>query len=408
MDPDDYTIELGPMGPIGEGAALMLRVNRNCPWNRCLFCPVYKGEKFSARSAAEIKADIEKIRRVADLLESTSWNLGLGGRIQPEVVQAAIQSSPGVYGNFFLGISREQSLALRTLSNAANWLTQGAARVFLQDANALFMKPADLIDVLGYLKKCFPSVSTVTAYARSRTCARRSSGELKELHDAGLSWCFVGIESGCDEALDFMEKGASREDHLSGGRKLMASGIEMAAFVMPGLGGASEERSRRHIRETLSVLNEVKPTEVRVRSLAVLEGAPLHARWKTGAFRAPNDDRMVEEMRELIEGIEFDCSFETLQMTNVFTFRGKLPAMREAFLASIREYESMSRLDRAEFLFRRYSRGGYLGLVRSWGESDASLESLVQTAGRALQEREPDAAEKVDRAVFAIKLKGIP
>jgi len=80
--PENYTMELGPMGPIGEGVALMLRVNRNCPWNQCLFCPVYKREKFLARSVGEVKGDIDKARRIGDLLDSISWDMGLNGRFQ--------------------------------------------------------------------------------------------------------------------------------------------------------------------------------------------------------------------------------------------------------------------------------------------------------------------------------------
>ena len=103
MKPDEYTMELGPMGPIGEGAALMLRVNRNCPWNQCLFCSVYKPSKFSVRSAEEVKRDIDAARRVGDLLEGTSWEIGLNGYVQHEVIEASIKKYPGVYGEVLSG-----------------------------------------------------------------------------------------------------------------------------------------------------------------------------------------------------------------------------------------------------------------------------------------------------------------
>ena len=406
--PENYTMELGPMGPIGEGAALMLRVNRNCPWNQCLFCPVYKKEKFSARSVGEVKGDIDKARRIGDLLDSTSWDMGLSGRVQHEVIEAVIRNHPGIYGDYLSGVTREQFLAIRCLSNVANWFMYGTRRVFLQDANALFVKPGDLIEILRYLKKSFPTVDTVTAYARSKTCAQRSSAELRELHDAGLSWCFVGVESGCDEILDYMKKGVKQKEHMSGGQRLRASGIKMAAFVMPGLGGGNRELSPRHSRDTISVLNEMKPTEVRVRSLAVLESAPLHVRWESGEFQAPTDDQMVGELKALINGITFDCTFETLQMTNVFTLKGELPAKRQTFLESIDRYQAMEPIERAYFLFHRYFHGGYLDFVRSWGGDDSSLKGKIREAEKSLEGETPDALEKVERAVFAIKSKGIP
>src|SRR4030067_205804 len=108
---------------------------------------------------------------------------------------------------------------------------------------------------------------------------------------------------------------------------------------MPGLAGGNRELSERHIKDTLVVLNEIRPTEVRVRSLAVLESAPLYKKWKSGEFGAPGEGQMVEELKILIEGLTFDCTFETLQMTNAFTLRGPLPGEKKTFLESIGHYQ---------------------------------------------------------------------
>ncbi len=401
-------MEMGPMGPIGEGESLMLRVNRNCPWNRCLFCPVYKDRKFSGRTAAEINGDIDAARRACVLLESASGEVGLGGRIRTETVDRAIQNHPEVYGNDPRTAAPEQSAALQTLFNVAGWLANGAGRVFLQDANALFMKPGELARVLQYVKGCFPSVNTVTSYARSKTCAQRSAQELKELKDAGLSWVFVGIESGNDEVLSYMRKGATKKEHVEGGQKTMNSGIRMAAFVMPGLGGGDPDLSRSHILDTIEVLNEIRPTEVRVRSLAVLENSLLNKESKAGVFGPPAEDRMAEELRMLLEGLSFDCTFETLQMTNLFTFKGRLAARRDQWLGQIGQFQQHPPLERARFLFQKYVNGGYLHCVRSWGRVDGRLAALIGDAEKSLEDHSPDSLEKVERAVSVIKSKGIP
>lgn len=406
--PEDYTMEIGPMGPIGEGESLILRVNRNCPWNRCLFCPVYKGATFSARSRAEIKADIDVVRRTCEALEKASFELGLRGRMTRGVVERAIKSAPSVYGVYSTDVTDGQLRAIHTLSNTANWMICGSRRVFLQDADALLMKPDDLLDVIRYLNDSFPSVETVSSYARSLTCHRRTPGELKELHDAGLSWCYVGIESGCDDVLNFMKKGVSRKQHISGGRKLIDAGIRVAAFVMPGLAGAGPEQADRHMRETVEVLNEIRPTEVRVRSLAVQEDSPLYGKWTEGEFRPPSDARMVDELRQLIEGISFACSFETLQMTNLFTMRGRLPADREAYLDQIRSFETLSPWEKARHILSRYRLEGYVKCVRAWGLYDRTLDALVRDAERGVTEGAADALALVDLAVLAIKAKGIP
>jgi len=407
--PGDYTIEAGPMGPIGEGEALILRVNRNCPWNKCLFCPVYKGKKYGARSFQEIKEDIDAIRRIWVLLKTKSREMGLGGFIGREVVQKAVMDQPEIYGRYPNAVTREQRGALRSLNNVVNWVMHGGKRVFLQDANALALKPSVLIRVFRYLKEIFPNVSAVTCYARSKTCERRSFEELKTLSEAGLSWCFLGIESGCDEVLDYMRKGVHMEEHIHGGQKLMAAGINTAAFVMPGLSGDDQEMSRRHITDTIKVLNEIRPNEVRVRSLAVLEESVLYERWESGEFITATEDIMVKEIKMLIEGLSFDCTFETLQMTNpLFTLKDLLSETRSAMLDRIQWYEDLPLDEKARFMLGRYVNGGYLDFVKTWGKYDSRLKQLVADAESGLREGSEEVIKRVERAVFAIKSKGVP
>jgi len=51
--------EQGVIRPPSEAFSLLVRVTRNCPWNRCLICPAYKGTTFSRRSVEEVKRDID-------------------------------------------------------------------------------------------------------------------------------------------------------------------------------------------------------------------------------------------------------------------------------------------------------------------------------------------------------------
>lgn len=405
----DYVIDMGPMGPIGEGEALILRVNHNCPWNRCLFCHVYKGKRFNYRDVSEIKRDIDVTRKIVDLIENASWDIGFQGRVNREIIREAARKLPEIYGKDLSHATQENVLAVSTLNNVASWLLCGAKRVFLQDANALIMRPGELVEVLRYIKETFPTVQTITSYARSKTCAQRSMEELKALHEAGLSWVFVGIESGCDEILTHMQKGVNAREHITGGQKIRAAGIDLAAFVMPGLAGNNAELGKRHVLETIAVLNAVCPTEVRVRSLAVLEGTPLYSRWEKGEFEPAAEDQMIDEIQMLIKGLEFDCTIETLQMTNIlFNIKGRLSEMREDILSKIADYQALSPLERAGFRLQRYLYDGYLSFVERWGRLDSQLSLLVKEAIEGLEKQSPDAAQKIDRALFAIKSKGVP
>lgn len=407
--PEDYTIESGPMGPIGESESLILRVNRNCPWNRCLFCPVYKGRKFSRRSVAEIKSDIDAIRRIRDLIESSACEIGLPGVISHEVLFQVIRSNQDIYGEGLAGAYEKNREALRSLNNVANWLMHGGKRVFLQDSNALAMSPGELVEALRYLKESLETAETVTCYARSKTCAQRSSDELGELSDAGLAWCFIGVESGSDWVLNYMKKGVTRAEHLEGIRRAMDADIRCAVFVMPGLAGSHPERVEQHMRETIDLLNEIEPAEVRVRSLAVQEGSLLYEAYRTGDFKPATEDQMIEEIRMLIEGLHFNCTFETYQMTNVlFNIKGDLTGRREEMRARIEGYQSMPPVERARFRLNRYLKGGYINFVRMTGRYDTSLESMISSALVSLEAGSDDAVEKTEQAIFAIKSRAIP
>ena len=53
--------EISPIRPPSEAESLLLRITRNCSWNKCKFCKIYKTHGFSARSIEEIKADIDQV-----------------------------------------------------------------------------------------------------------------------------------------------------------------------------------------------------------------------------------------------------------------------------------------------------------------------------------------------------------
>lgn len=409
IKPEDVILEEGPMGPIGESESLVLRVNRNCPWNRCSFCSVYKGCLYSAREVRDVKRDVDAVRRIRDMLDVSSWNIGLQGRITRESIRMTLRDHPFLSGGYGHETSSEHSAVLKSLQNVANWLLHGGKRVFLQDANALGLKAESLVEILLYLREIFPNIQTVSTYARSTTCGHRTPRELESLRKAGLSWCFVGIESGCDDVLKTMDKGVTAEGHVRGGINLKEAGISMAAFVMPGLAGAQRDLSRKHMEETVAVLNRIQPEEVRVRSLAVVEGAPLHEMWRRGEFQACSEDQLVEEMRLLVEGLDFDCNLETLQMTNpLFTVKGRLSEMKELILDLIKDYQDLSPAQRAKVLLEQYTDRGYLEAVKGWGKYDSALESLVENAIKAIDEDSSGAMEITDQAVFALKSKGVP
>jgi radical SAM superfamily enzyme YgiQ (UPF0313 family) len=403
-NPEDYSFEIGPVGAIGEQGSLFVRINRYCPWNKCLFCPAYKNEKFEYRSKEEIKKDIDRIKLLVDEIRIASLKLGYKGEVNSEVIRVIILGNQEIYGNHI--DPKTLNSRLSSLYHVANWLSYGQKTSFLQDANALIMRTAELIEVIRYLKESFPSIERITSYARSKTCAKKSIEELKELHDAGLSRLLVGLESGCDEVLDYMQKGVTAEGHIKGGRNVVESGIYLAEFIMPGLGG--KKWSRQHVLGTADVLNKINPDLIKIRSLAILEDSPLFEKYKAGEFEWLTDDEMVDEIDRLIHNLNCNSYLISDQLTNIlFEIEGQLPQDKEKMFRIIEAYKAKSEVERAEFRFRRYERY-YLPYVERQGKLAPQLEQLIEEAWESIEKESPDIEEKVDRAIVTMKGKTVP
>jgi hypothetical protein len=394
-----WSYELGPIRPPSEGRdrSLLIRATRNCPWSRCHFCPVYKAQKFEYRSAAEIKDDIDVARALAGELKAASWQMGLGGRIDNAVLSAIFHGNPDLYSRDSPDPDGVEP-RLNSLANVANWLASGGRTAFLQDADTPIMRTPELLEVLSYLKQSFPSLERVTSYARAKTLARKSGEELKRLREAGLSRLHVGLESGADEVLAYMEKGVTAEEHIRGGRQVVAVGISLSEYVMPGLGG--RRWSEKHALESARVLNEIAPDFIRLRSLIAHRGCLLNEQIESGDFEPLDEDEMVAEIGLFIEKLTCSAYLASDQMANLlWEVEGQLPQDKQDMLAVIASYLSKSPLERLRFCLER-RRASFLSV---YGGLPEAVEEKVQQAVQAIESEAPDAAQRVKAALTSLK-----
>jgi len=340
MSDNSLSFEQGPIRPPNEARSLLLRVTRNCPWNQCLFCPVYKRRKFSMRTVDEIKQDIQTARDIADDIKAVSWKLGYSGDINDQVISSVLNSSK--HSNSY------QSIAV--------WMYYGTNACFLQDADNLIMKTKDLVDVLKFLKEKFPEITRITTYTRSRTVVRKSVESLTQIRKAGLDRIHIGLETGYGPLLKLMKKGVSSAQHVEAGQKTIQAGMELSEYVMPGLGG--QEMWKEHAKETAKVLNEINPHFIRLRSLRVPPRIPLYKKLEDGSFTMQTDDMLAEEIRLFIDTLDGITSTVTSDhiMNLLEEVSGKFPEDKEKMLDVIREYQKLSEVDR--LIYRAGRRGG--------------------------------------------------
>ena len=293
--------EQGVIRPPSEASSLLIRVTRNCPWNQCLFCPAYKGVKFSKRTVEEVKMDIDSM---ADEIRGYA----------------------------------------------------GVRTAFLQDADSLILPVDDLVAILDYLKEKFPKIDRITTYARSRTLSHKSVDDLKRLRQAGLTRIHTGMESGSARVLQMIKKGMTPEEVVTGGRYVMEAGIELSEYIMPGVAG--QALSEEHAIETARLLNLVRPHFIRVRTFAMHPQSPMQKMVQEGTFVSLTDDEIVAGIRLLVNHLDsmhsyFSCNDFSLNL--LMQVDGFLDEKKEYMLKELDTFLSMTTRQKQVYTLLHYA-----------------------------------------------------
>lgn len=370
-----YSFEQGPIRPPSEAQSLLIRVTRNCPWNKCVFCHSYENTRFSLRSVEDIKEDIRTVRDLIDQIRQMSWKYGEGGQVTYEITDRIFRD-PLSFGE--------------GMRSVVAWLYYGGESVFLQDADSLILKVDDLVDILTYIKEQLPSVNRITSYCRSKTATKKSVDDFKRLYAAGLTRIHVGLETGHDPLLAFVKKGVTAAEHIEGGRHIVASGISLCEYVMPGLGG--DRWSREHAVETARVLNAINPDFIRLRSLQVRRGTALYEMMEKGEFNPLPEESVLKEIRLFIEGIDgIDSRLVSDHILNLLEeLEGKLPEEKEKLLHMIDDYFRLPEEDR--LIYRLGRRKGIYRKIE-----DLRDEQTYCRLRTVIEKYRREGSEKLDR-----------
>jgi radical SAM superfamily enzyme len=340
--------EQGVIRPPSEASSLLVRVTRNCPWNQCVFCPAYKGVKFSRRSVEEVKKDIDAM----------AAEYGRSGRI---------------------------------------------SSVFLQDADSLLLPTDDLVTILEYLRERFPRIERITTYARARTLKRKSVEDLNRLREAGLNRVHAGLESGSEKVLKLIKKGLTQEEIITGGRHVMDAGLELSEYVMPGIGGLA--LSEEHAHETARVLNLIRPHFIRVRTFAMHPKSPMQRMVREGTFVPMNDEQTVAEIRLFVESLDemhsyFSCNDFSLNL--LMQVDGFLDEKKAFMLKELDTFLSFSK--RQKQIYILLQRSGYY----RYPLEVITDQRVVDQVMPEIEKLEKEGADAFDRYIDVLKSYQLP
>jgi radical SAM superfamily enzyme YgiQ (UPF0313 family) len=262
--------------PPSEANSILLQVTVGCSRNKCTFCGTYRGERFRIKSDDIIDADIE----------------------------------------------------------FAAQHCQRQRRVFLCDGDALIIPQKRLLRILQAIAEKLPWVTRVGAYANAKSLKMKSDAELQALKKNGLGILYMGLETGDDETLEKINKGADAETMISMGRKAGANGFKLSITVLLGIAG--RERSQIHARETGRVLTAIDPDYVGALSLMLIPGTPLDDDCRQGLFTLIEPVEMLAELRTMIAHTDLTSGlFHANHASNYLPIRARMPKDKKATLALI-------------------------------------------------------------------------
>ena len=280
--------------PPYEASSLLLEVTAGCTHHRCKFCTLYNDLPFKFRMSP--LADIE-----SDLLETQ-----LRSTDPISMLTARLQ-----------GLARPERVQ----------------RAFLTGANPFVLKSERLMAIADLIRQYVPRVKTIGCFARITDVTLKSDEELASLHQAGYDGLTIGIETGDDEALRFMNKGYTAADIVRQCQRLDKAGIHYSFFYLVSISGAG--RGEIGAKATAHVCNQLHPTLIGVNMLTIYPESELYQEIQRGNWKEASEIEKYKEIRTLLENLEIPTQFAALGASNAFQFQGTLPEDKAVLAAAL-------------------------------------------------------------------------
>ena len=240
---------------------------------------------------------------------------------------------------------------LEDIEIAGRQYGKGVEKIFLLDSNAMIIKTPELLRIVKKCYETFPSLKQVACYACCEDILRKTDEELVDLRGAGLNLVFVGLESGDQEVLNLINKGATVEKQIEAVIKANNAGIQTSVTVILGLGG--KRLSEQHAVNTGKAVTEMNPSFFAALTLMVFPGTVLDEMVKRGEFELVTDPLdMLKEVELIIKNMDAPgpVVFRTNHASNYLPLRGVLPGDKERLLKTIRGAVKDPSILRAEYM----------------------------------------------------------
>ena len=178
-------------------------------------------------------------------------------------------------------------------------LTPNALRLFLTGANPFVLSTDKLKAIAALSKQYLQKLDSIGCFARITDISPKSVDELKELRVVGYNRITIGVETGDDTALRFMNKGYTSDDILTQCKKLEEADIDYNIFYLTGIYGKGN--SINGIENTVRIFNQLHPKIIGASMLTVFHNSQLYNEIQLGRWQEESELEKLRELKMLIE-----------------------------------------------------------------------------------------------------------
>jgi hypothetical protein len=186
--------------PPDQYLAIVLQATFGCSWNRCTFCSFYQDRPFRAREVDEFRRHAHAVRAL----------LGRGERLR--------------------------------------------RGVFVADGNALLLSNRRLQPLIEVARELFPG-RDLFGFVDVVTGERKSADEWAGLRLQGLRRVYIGVETGDDALLAWMNKPGSAEAMLELVQTLKRANLAVSTILIVGAGG--RRFARDHVERSVDLVSRL-------------------------------------------------------------------------------------------------------------------------------------------------------
>ena len=268
--------------PPYEANSLLLEVTAGCTHHKCKFCTLYNDIPFKFRMSPleDIETDLKEAKETFNL-----------------------------------------------------WMPFNVTRTFLVGANPFVLKASRLLEIAALIHQYFPGNDTIGCFSRITDITLKTDEELLKLKEAGYDGLTIGIETGDDEALEFMNKGYLSVDIVTQCKRLDYVGITYNFFYLTSISGAG--KGEKGAKATADICNQLHPKLVGANMLTIYLDSELYQEIENGNWTEESELEKYKEIKTLIENLNIPVEFGALGASNAIPIVGILPQDKSKLLDTL-------------------------------------------------------------------------